>query len=127
MILTSLRLGLAGLAVIGAAGMAIGASATPVSDLACGISTETKNGMMAIEGVVQSPEAFAGEYRFALKSSGAGGNTNIRQGGAFTVPANDLVTLGRVMVNAGSNLDIDFTVTMDGQTLDCSQQLVART
>ncbi|UYO00677.1 MAG: hypothetical protein KIT02_05545 [Devosia sp.] len=127
MILTSLRLGLAGLAVVGAAGMAIGASSAPVSDLACGVSTVTKNGMMAIEGVVQSPEPLAGEYRFSLKSSSAGGNTNIRQGGAFTLPANDVVTLGRVMVNAGSNLDIDFTVTTDGQTIDCSQQLVTHT
>lgn len=97
------------------------------SDLACGIATQTERGMMSIEGVVQSPTALTGEYRFALKSQGAGGTSNISQGGRFSATPGTPVSLGKVMVNAGASIDVDFIISADGKQLDCSAPLVTHT
>jgi hypothetical protein len=119
-------IGIVALLGLSAAGVTVTANASG-SDLACGIATATERGMLAIEGVVQSPTALSGEYRFALKSSGNGGRTNISQGGQFSAAPGTAVTLGRVMVNAGSDIDVDFTVTAGGRTLDCSRQFASFT
>jgi hypothetical protein len=134
MIHSTLRLGLVAVMISGAAGLALanGASepaATLVATdvIACGISTATDRGMMKVEGVFQSPTALSGEYRFAFKSSGNGGSTNISQGGAFTASAGDAVAIGSVMVNAGSKIDVTLTVTANGKTYDCSQPVTTQT
>jgi hypothetical protein len=112
-------LGLAALAAT--SGMA---NASAASD-ACGIVTSTQNGMLVIEGTVLSPVALDGSYQFAIQSSGGGGNSNISQGGQFTAAANQQTTLGKVMINAGSNYDVDFTVTANGKKLDCDQEVAS--
>jgi hypothetical protein len=123
-----MTLGVVALLALGGAGVA--ASTTSGADnggLACGVSTQTAGGMLTLEGVVQSPEAISGEYRFALKSSGGGGSTNINQGGQFSATAGMPVSLGKVTVNAGANIDLDFNVTFGGRKYDCSQQFAALT
>jgi hypothetical protein len=100
------------------------ANASAASD-ACGIVTSTQNGMLVIEGAVLSPVAIDGSYQFAIQSSGGGGNSNISQGGQFTAPANQQTTLGKVMINAGSNYNVDFTVTANGKKLDCDQEVAS--
>ena len=90
-------------------------------DFACGVTTKIQGGMQAVEGVLVSPSALSGEYRFTLKSSGGGGSTNISQGGQFSAAPNAEVSLGQVMVNADAHVNIDFTVTANGKTFDCSQ------
>jgi hypothetical protein len=112
-------LGLAALAAT--SGMA---NASAASD-ACGIVTSTQNGMLVIEGAVLSPVALDGSYQFAIQSSGGGGNSNISQGGQFTAAANKQTTLGIVMINAGSNYSVDFTVTANGKKLDCDQEVAS--
>lgn len=96
-------------------------------DIACGVSTTTAHGMMTVEGILQTPEALTGQYRFSLKSSGNGGSTNINQGGNFTAAPGTDLSLGRVMVNAGSHIDVDFTIDAGGQTYDCSQKIARST
>jgi hypothetical protein len=116
--------GLLAIVSVVAAGVAANAHGTNQADLACGVSTQTERGMLVVEGVLQSPTALAGEYRFVLKSQGGGGSTNISQGGQFSAAAGTAVSLGRVMVNAGSAVDVDFTiVSADGKRLDCSNAL----
>jgi hypothetical protein len=100
------------------------ANASAASD-ACGIVTSTQNGMLVIEGAVLSPVALDGSYQFAIQSSGGGGNSNISQGGQFTAAANQQTTLGKVMINAGSNYSVDFTVTANGKKLDCDQEVAS--
>jgi hypothetical protein len=100
------------------------ANASAASD-ACGIVTSTQNGMLVIEGAVLSPVAIDGSYQFAIQSSGGGGNSNISQGGQFTAPANQQTTLGKVMINAGSNYNVDFTVTANGKKLECDQEVAS--
>jgi len=116
---------LAAVAAVTAVGLAANANAAS-GDFACGVVSKTQNGMMAIEGTLVSPTTLVGEYHFALKSSGNGGSTNISQGGQFSAAPNAEVSLGQVMVNAGSNVSVDFTISTNGKRYDCSQ-LATRT
>ena len=122
---TSFRLGLVAFVALGGAAIA-NANSGQAGAIACGVSTVADRGIMSVEGVVQSPTALTGEYHFSLKSSGNGGS-NISQGGAFAIEAGAATTLGKVMVNAGSTLNVDFQVTAAGKNYDCSQSLTART
>ena len=110
----------AAVAALTAIGLAANANAAS-GDLTCGVVTRTQAGMLAVEGKLMSPTALSGEYRFALKSAGGGGSTNISQGGHFSAAPNTEISLGQVMVNAGARVDVDFTVSANGQTFDCSQ------
>jgi hypothetical protein len=114
-----LGLGLAALAAT--SGMA---NVSTASD-ACGVVTSSQNGMLVIEGAVLSPVALDGYYQFRIQSSSGGGSSNISQGGNFTAAANQQTALGKVMINAGSNYNVDFTVTANGKTLDCDQEVAS--
>lgn len=111
---------LAAAAALTAIGFAANANAAG-GDFACGVTTQTQGGMLAVQGKLMSPTALNGEYHFALKSSGGGGSTNINQGGQFSAEPNAEVALGQVMVNANAHVNVDFTVTANGKTYDCSQ------
>lgn len=127
MLHSTAQLGLIALLVLGGAGMAANAYGTAADGLACGVSTSNANGMLSVEGVLQSPEALTGDYRFALKSQGAGGSSNINQGGQFSATPGMPVSLGKVSVNAGANIEVDFTITTGGKKYDCSQQFATQT
>lgn len=114
----------AGLSLTGLAATAgMAANSGTGSSLQCGVATSTKSGMLAIEGTVLSPVALTGEYRFSIRSASSGGSSNINQGGMFTASANQVTPIGSVTVNAGANVDVEFTVTANGQTYDCSQSI----
>jgi len=127
MLHSTAQLGLIALLVLGGAGMAANAYGAAADGLACGVSTSNANGMLSVEGVLQSPEALTGDYRFALKSQGAGGSSNINQGGQFSATPGMPVSLGKVSVNAGANIEVDFTITTGGKKYDCSQQFATQT
>jgi len=126
MVHSTLRIGLLAFGALALAGAAAHATSND-SDLNCGITTQAERGLLAIEGVVQSPTALTGEYRFVLKSQGAGGTSNISQGGQFSLSPGAPVSLGKVMVNAGASIDVDFTISADGKRLDCSAPLITHT
>ena len=113
-----LQTAFAAAAALTAAGFVANTNAS-AGDFACGVSTTTKGNMMTVEGQLLSPTDLAGDYRFALKSGG----TNVSQGGQFSAAAKSQVSLGQVMINAGSNVSVDFTVTTGGKTYDCSQNV----
>lgn len=117
-----LHMSMIALLALAGAGMAASAQGTGDSP-ACGVSTMTEGRMMSVEAILHSPEAMTGEYRFALKSAGPGGSSNIRQDGAFSAIAAETLSLGKVALNAGSHIEIDFTITSGGKKFDCSQQL----
>lgn len=117
-----LGLGLAAFAVTG--GQA--GTTTSGGPVQCGVTSTTQNGMLMLEGAVHTDVAVNGSYQFRLQSSGSGGNTNISQGGNFAIGANEIATLGKVMVNAGSRYDLVFEVTANGKKLDCDQELVTK-
>ena len=122
--------GLIALAALGIAAVGANAdsSAAPRNaGLSCGVTTVTERGMLTIEGVVESQKALVGEYRFAIRSQGAGGSSNISQGGEFSAAPGAPVPLGHVMVNAGRGVTIDFVVKTGGQQFDCSAPVTTRT
>ena len=125
MVHSTLRIGTLAFGALALA--AVTAHATSNDDgengLSCGISTQTERGMMSVEGIVQSPTTLTGEYRFALKSQGSGGTSNISQGGRFSVAPGEPVSLGKVMVNAGASIDADFIISSGGKQYDCSTPL----
>lgn len=124
MLHTTFKIGLAAILALGGAAVAANAKSSSNSDgMVCGINTVSEGRMMSIEGVLQSPQAMTGEYRFAIKSSGTSGSSNISQGGAFSATADTTLSLGKVMVNTGSNIEVDFTIMSGGKKFDCSQQL----
>lgn len=114
-----LGLGLAALAATS------GIANAGTSSDACGVVTSTQNGMLVLEGAVLSPTALDGSYTFGIQSSGGGGSSNVSQGGNFSAAAGQQTTLGKVMINAGSNYKVDFRVTANGKTLDCDQEVAS--
>lgn len=105
-----------GIATVFAAHEGTGAESGPVR---CGVETARQGNMLALEAKFVADMAVNGDYQLRLAASGAGGNSNISQGGPFSAHAGEVVTLGRLMVNASSNIDLDFTVSANGARLDC--------
>jgi hypothetical protein len=119
--LSSIALGLVVAGLAASAGLANPTS----SDTLCGVATRSESGMLALEGTILSPVALSGEYRFAIRSSGNGGSSNISQGGFFTANANEATPLGKVLIIAGSSYDIDFQVAAGGKTIQCDQDIAS--
>jgi len=89
--------------------------------LRCGIEAIQQGGMLALEAKFVADSAVSGDYQFRVAASGAGGNSNVSQGGYFSAAPGEIVTLGRMTVNAGSQLNLDFTVSANGSRLNCGQ------
>lgn len=121
----TIHIGAVAALAVALAGIAASTGMANPSTTQCGVVSKTEGGMLALEGTVLSPVATTGEYRFSIRSSSGGGSSNISQGGTFVAEANKPTAIGKVMVNAGSKVDIDFTVTANGQRLDCSQELAS--
>jgi hypothetical protein len=109
-----------GVGIAGAVGAV--AAASPPALLRCEIETHLTNGMIALEGVVHANTTVAGSYQFRVVSTGASGNSDIEQGGAFAARPEGKATLGRVMLGSG-NFDADLEVTVDGATVSCSHHV----
>lgn len=121
-----LALALMGTVAVGAAAFAgTGDTAAPESanGVACEIVTETANGMVSIEPVVYGTPAATGSYSFRVASSGAGGRSNVSQGGSFSIPSSGAVTVGRVALGAGGSYDAELTVDVAGATMTCEERV----
>lgn len=119
---TAVALGLVIAAIAATSGMA---NSSSTSSVQCGIAKTTENGMLVLEGMLTSPVAFSGEYRFAIQSSSNGGSSNISQGGYFTANANEVIPLGKVMLNKGSSYHVDFDVSANGKKTECDQDITS--
>ena len=85
-------------------------------------------GMYALEGILYANVDVSGTYRFSVVSVGGSGNTNIRQGGAFTAASGDEATLGRVMLGgSGAAYEATLEITTFGETVACTERVGART
>ena len=106
-----------GLAAIAAsAGLASATSDT----LRCDIVEHSQNGMRSFSGLVTAPKAITGQYSFAVKSQNKGNTATINQGGAFAVPADAPVPVGQIMIDASARYSLDFSITVAGDTIDCT-------
>ncbi len=121
---SAILLGLAMATIAAGAGLA-NSSAPNVTQ--CGVTATAERGMLALEGTIVSPVALSGEYRFAIRSAGNGGSSNISQGGYFTAAANEATVLGKVMINAGAHYEVSLDVSAGGQKIACDQDIASLT
>lgn len=123
------------LAAIGSASIAVGETASNATQTGttratydgpfhCEIQTSSRNGMITLEGVIQSDIDVNGSYRFRVKNAGRSDGSNIQQGGQFSVRADGTTTLGRVMLGSrGAIYDASLEVTADGETISCDKRV----
>lgn len=90
---------------------------------ACGIAATAQKGMLTLEGTVLSPAALEGSYRFSLRSSGGGGNSDISQGGVFSAQPNQPALLGRMAINAGANYEAVLELETGGKRIVCMDEI----
>ena len=77
--------------------------------------------MRTIAATVRSPGAVSGQYRLVIRSTGNGNTSTVSQGGDFSAPADEDTSVGQVQINAGTRYSIDFSITVEGETIDCTQ------
>lgn len=102
--------------IVASAGLANATSDT----LRCDIVEHTQNGMRSFEGLVTAPKATSGQYTLVLKSQRNGNSSTISQGGAFAIPADAPVPVGRIMIDASARYTLDLSITVGSETLDCA-------
>jgi CsgH protein len=113
--------------IIAGLGLAVATSATATpttssdtAPLACDIAVEQNGRMVSFQGRVQTSEDLTGTYSLSL----SGGGTNIRQGGAFSADAGDIVTLGQANLSGTPDrYDVDLTLSVGGATYNCATNL----
>lgn len=114
---------LCGLGLVGLAAGA-GQAASDGGPVRCEIRAENAGGMIVLQGVVHADADTSGTYRFKVKSTGSGGNSDISQGGSFTAGPDRPAMLGRVMLGGGGAIyDASLDVTSAGATVSCSEQV----
>jgi curli production assembly/transport CsgH protein len=103
------------------AGSEVEASHEPVR---CEIQAIPDNGGIILEGVVHAEMQIKGSYRFQVVTTSRAGNSNVSQGGYFSVGPDDPITLGKVMVgNRNAAYDVNLEVTTDGETIECVRRI----
>ena len=76
--------------------------------------------MVRVEGVVEALRPVAGSYDLTLRQSGAGGSSDIRQGGMFDLAEGETMRLGEATLSGtAAGLDGALTVTVDGKSYTC--------
>ncbi len=89
----------------------------------CEIVTEAAGSMLRLTGVLHSDRDLAGDYRFAVKSAGRAGGTDISQGGRFTASAFGTTALGMVMLSADAIYDADLEIRAGGAPIVCAERV----
>ena len=119
-------------AALGSISFAVGGNETvstsTISEgpLRCEIQTTPANGGIKLEGLAHADEPLSGSYRFHVVSTGRSGNSNIRQGGNFSVSPDRPATLGKMMLGTrGSSYKVELEITANGETAECIKHIDA--
>ena len=108
-----------GLAAIAASA---GLASSGRDGLACTLVEQSQHGMRSIAGTVTSPRDATGQYKLAIRTSQHGNSSTVSQGGPFAVRAHQPTTIGQVQIDAGARYSLDFSITVDDRTIDCTHQ-----
>lgn len=73
-----------------------------MSKIQCEIRSRPVTGGTELTGVIFATHKMQGEYRFAVDSRGAGGQSSIVQSGLFALRADQPHVIGAIVVQAGS-------------------------
>lgn len=90
----------------------------------CDIAQQARGPGLMLTGIVRATQPLRGNYSLVVTSQGAGGSSNVTQGGSFTAPANVATQLGSVMVNSGAGSRFSASLHIqseDGQTCDAER------
>ncbi len=116
-----------GIGVIGigfGAAQSTPAKASSTAPVSCEIEAAKSGGMLALSGVVHSASAASGSYQLKVVSAGGGNNTNINQGGGFSVTSGGSARLGQVTLgDSGAVYEASLKVTVDGKTYSCAERV----
>ena len=76
---------------------------------------------MVLEGLVFADVPITGTYQFRISQRGAGGSSQINQGGEFEAAPDEPASLGTVLIGSGPNgFRARLTVRWRGGTVDCN-------
>ncbi len=115
-----LRRALACTVILAGLGLAAASGATTTAPLACDITVDQTGRMVHFQGRVQATTPLSGTYSLTL----SGGGTNLRQGGAFTAAAGEIVTLGQANLSGTpERYDVDMTLNVGGTIYNCAPNL----
>lgn len=112
-----LLLGIGLAAIAGSAGLA----SSNNDALLCGLTEQTHNGMRSIIATVVGPSAIEGQYHLSMKTVRSGNSSTVNQGGPFAIRAHEPATIGQLQIDAKARYSIEFSITVDGHTMDCSE------
>ena len=85
----------------------------------CEIRAERRGNAIALEGLVFAPRAASGSYRLRVSQRGAGGSSEITQGGEFTVAPDGVGSLGTVSLMSGGSYTATLRVQWEDHVVDC--------
>lgn len=91
----------------------------------CEISATPTSIGTRIAGVVHGPAGRSGGYQLALEKSGANGNSNVSQGGDFTIPRSGEATVSESVLNLSGGDAYQVAMTLSNGTR-CEQRLHER-
>ncbi|HSH63740.1 curli-like amyloid fiber formation chaperone CsgH [Methyloceanibacter sp.] len=87
----------------------------------CEIRAETYGRGVVLEGLVFADVPITGTYQFRISQRGAGGSSQINQGGEFEAAPDEPASLGTVLIGSGPNgFRATLTVRWRGGTVDCN-------
>ena len=92
------------------------------SNIFCDIRESIDGHMVQLEAVIAANAAVSGSYSFEIRKIGAGGTTQNRQGGGFTVQAGEERILSTSVISVGSRDDYEahLALTWNGATQTCT-------
>jgi hypothetical protein len=87
----------------------------------CEIRAEPTGRGVVLEGLVFADVPLSGRYRFRVSQNGAGGSSQINQGGEFDAAPGAPESLGTVSLASGpGSFTATLTVSWAGGTVDCA-------
>lgn len=106
---------------LGAAGAFAGQAGSDDGPVRCEIEETAAGGMTTLEAVIHADRAVAGSYAFSVEGGGGSNSATINQGGDFEVEPDEPAVVGTVSLGNGV-YDATLEVTVDGETLTCSER-----
>lgn len=97
------------------------AQATSTPPLTCSVEAQDRDAAVTLFGRIATRTAAAGRYQLEVRKIGAGGRSNIAQGGEFRSEPASTVTVGHVSIGLeqGARYEAVLTLTVEGQTYTC--------
>ena len=91
--------------------------------LSCEIEVFRSNGSVELQGLVIAPRTTFGRYRLRVAKSGVSGTSEISQSGDFRAVGDGPTLVTRVTLDSSGHYRARLAVTVDGRTVECTDQI----